>query len=50
MIDKTLPVAAIKNGTVIDHIRPGQAHRLMHLFFHQRQPSTLLKHLKSLKK
>ncbi len=31
MIDKTLPVAAIKNGTVIDHIRPGQAHRLMHL-------------------
>jgi len=28
---KTLAVAAIKNGTVIDHIRPGQALRIIHL-------------------
>jgi aspartate carbamoyltransferase regulatory subunit len=30
-MSKTLPVSAIKNGTVIDHIRPGQAPRIMHL-------------------
>src|SRR5579862_224662 len=30
-MNKTLPVSAIKNGTVIDHIRPGQAPRIMHL-------------------
>lgn len=30
-MSKTLPVSAIKNGTVIDHIRAGQAPRIMHL-------------------
>ncbi len=30
-MSKTLPVSAIKNGTVIDHIRPGQAPRIMRL-------------------
>lgn len=30
-MSKTLPVSAIKNGTVIDHIRSGQAPRIMHL-------------------
>src|SRR5438093_65673 len=30
-MSKTLPVSAIKNGTVIDHIRQGQAPRIMHL-------------------
>ncbi len=30
-MSKTLPVSAIKSGTVIDHIRPGQAPRIMHL-------------------
>ena len=30
-MSKTLPVSAIKNGTVIDHICPGQAPRIMHL-------------------
>lgn len=30
-MSKTLPVSAIKNGTVIDHIRQGQASRIMHL-------------------
>lgn len=29
---KTLSVSAIKNGTVIDHIRAGDALRLIHLF------------------
>ncbi|MCD6039300.1 MAG: pyrI [Gammaproteobacteria bacterium] len=30
-MSKTLPVSAIENGTVIDHIRSGQAPRIMHL-------------------
>lgn len=29
---KTLPVSAIENGTVIDHIRCGRALRIIHLF------------------
>jgi len=31
MSDEILPVSAIKNGTVIDHIAPGQAFRIIHL-------------------
>lgn len=30
-MSETLPVAAIKSGTVIDHIAPGQAFRIFHL-------------------
>jgi len=30
-MSEILPVAAIKNGTVIDHIAPGQALRIIHL-------------------
>lgn len=30
-MNETLPVSAIKNGTVIDHIAPGQAFRIIHL-------------------
>ena len=30
-MSETLPVSAIKNGTVIDHIAPGQALRIIHL-------------------
>jgi aspartate carbamoyltransferase regulatory subunit len=32
MTTKTLSVSAIKNGTVIDHIRSGHALRVIHLF------------------
>lgn len=30
-MNEILPVSAIKNGTVIDHIAPGQALRIIHL-------------------
>ncbi len=30
-MSETLPVSAIKNGTVIDHLAPGQALRVIHL-------------------
>ena len=30
-MNKTLPVSAIQYGTVIDHIKPGNALRIMHL-------------------
>ena len=40
---KTLSVSAIKNGTVIDHIRSGQALRIMRLLrmLHDKQKITL---------
>ena len=40
-MSETLSVAAIKNGTVIDHIVPGQAFRIIHLLSLQSSKHTV---------
>lgn len=49
MKGKTLSVAAIKQGTVIDHIVPGQALKIIHLLKlnEEETPVTIGLHLKS---